>query len=327
MTTIIETPDGPIAVPVAPPNARDIPPFPHIANPLPRLVSGAEVVWGDVASAVSKGWHDALGFLDRAASATIEDVQGIVDTAINEAQTAWSTFVSINELWIAAVAVQSVELGLHARSALIDATHYLEGIIDGVRDDILQRLLDEVQGIDQTILDVETFTGAALQAVQHDLRVWAIDNIYNPLLGDLARVEHDVLVGIDGVVSGIDATINDAVHSEALRRAAAVGAIAATVAGVLDWIDNCGEPTCDVVGPRSDWGKWLNKFGPLALWAMLAAVASEDPDAIARLAEQLAATLGPVLESWTTGWLGGTVAPGTQPSEVSQAIGGNPLGL
>lgn len=325
MTQVIETPEGPIVLPL--PRGVNPPPLPHIANPVPRIVAGAEYVWGDVSGWVSDGWHSVTGWLSSAESVTGDMVQTAIDNAINMSQTAWSSFVSQLEQWMTTGLIDAGNFTWNVLEATLDVRDMLEAGIWAMGDAVLSRLLDEVRGIDEAIAAVEQLVYDAARFTEGAIQAWAIDNLYHPLLGEIEALRRDVFDAIGAMETTVEGYADDAVHSEALRRAAAIAGVVAAVATITTWIEECGEPTCDVVGPRTDWGRWLRLFGPTAIWAMLAAVAAEDPSKIEDLAESLGRTLGPVLEGWVTQFaLGGGGFP-SQPSPVGGAIGSNPLAL
>lgn len=90
--------------------------------------------------------------------------------------------------------------------------------------------------------------------------------------------------------------------------------------------DECTEPMCDVVGPKSDWGKLLKRFAPKAIFALLAVLAAEHPDEVAKAAADLGSALGPVLESAMAAALIPLADhPIGQPHEVGGALGPFPL--
>lgn len=144
-------------------------------------------------------------------------------------------------------------------------------------------------------------------------------------------------------ITGLQAQIEQlqrstAAHMEAVAKAVVAAALApvaahvATLAGQVSKIQTetteCTEPMCEVVGPKSDWGKLLKRFGPTAIWAMLAAIAASDPKAVEAAAEDVAMALGPVLSKWVEAFVG--IVPGgthAQPSEVSHELGSNPLSI
>lgn len=148
-------------------------------------------------------------------------------------------------------------------------------------------------------------------------------------------LEHQV-TQLQAQIEQLQRTID--AHIGTVAKAAAAVAIAPTVARVAQLASQlskiqtetteCTEPMCEVVGPKSDWGKLLKRFGPTAIWAMLAAIAASDPHAVETAAEDVAYALGPILAKWVEAFVG--VIPGgthTQPGQVTRELGSNPLSI
>lgn len=101
------------------------------------------------------------------------------------------------------------------------------------------------------------------------------------------------------------------------------------LAKVLTETEQCTEPMCEVVGPKTPWGQLLKKFAPAAIWALLTELAALHPDEVEKAAEGLAHALGPVLEKFAEAWIG-ALPGGTGPEvkEVESHVGTfNPLGI
>ena len=139
-------------------------------------------------------------------------------------------------------------------------------------------------------------------------------------------------------------TTHVADHLRAEIMAATAAATAATVAAHLRPItqalsalqsqvgklqtenDECTQPMCETLGPKTDWGKLLKRFAPKAIFALLALIAAEHPDEVAKVSAELGAALGPVLETAVAASLIPLgPSPVSQPSQVGGAIGGLPL--
>jgi len=333
LTDITMVGDVPIPVEIpAPPAIPALPtlppvPIPDVKSHIEVAVHGAEYAWDDVRSWVSDRFHSLLNFGTAVVGTSFQDVQNIVDVAMSVEQTAWASFVSELTGWISQglsdVGSLELDLSVAARKAEVWLYQYINGAIDGT----LSLTEGAIRGIDATIAQQWEDTVHGIEFVAEAIKAWAIDNIYSPLLDDVTGLGDRTLVGLETVLADAKAYADDLVHNEALTRAAAIAGIAAAAAAAASWIDDCGEPMCQVTGPKTDWGKWLKLFGPLALWAMLAAVAAEDPHAMETLAQDLGRALGPTLEAWTAGALiGGSGFP-AQPGNVGGAIGKNPLGL
>lgn len=261
MTVIpIETPYGPIPVPLA------IPAHPPTDLHIPRV--GDDYTWGDVndfaKNAVDDVWHGITGLFGSAKDA----VQTVEHAVLATTTQVIATFAEL-------AIDYTITLYTHAEFDIADAKLWALDIISGIESQI-GWIGDEIAGIDGEltgILDglVGIIDYVVLQAVPGILGEagrWAIDNIYNPLDTDIRTLEDRVDRTITGAVADVEAYARDLVDSEALRRAAAIGAVAVTVAGILDWVAECGEPTCEFVGPNTKLGKLLK--GLEALLGVLA---------------------------------------------------------
>ena len=135
------------------------------------------------------------------------------------------------------------------------------------------------------------------------LRAEMIRDILNPMRSAEADMEHrlhDARVRL----AGMEHQIRDYVRPELGKVTITAGAALALARAAKKWEDDCGEPMCQTVGPKTDWGKLLKRFGPTAIFALLAAIAAENPDAVEKVATELADALGPALSTWAESWLG-----------------------
>jgi hypothetical protein len=124
---------------------------------------------------------------------------------------------------------------------------------------------------------------------------WAIDNIYGPLDAKIEREIAGVRTDVWNLTGAwADRLLGD-IDAEALRRAAAIAAVAAGVAAIAKWIDDCGEPMCQNLGPKTDLGKLLKGLKVAAEVAALGALLQMDANDLARLIHALTARLGAVV--------------------------------
>lgn len=175
----------------------------------------------------------------------------------------------------------------------------------------------------QVGVESEAYTDAHVAALQE----WTITHIAQPLqsqvdthtvqLQQQRQLIHDNGVRIDELAGTVGAAV------------ALLHQMEPQLAKVLTETEQCTEPMCEYVGPKSDWGKLLSKFGPAALWAILVEIAATHPEVVEQLSEDLGRVLGPVLEKFAEAWIG--VLPGgtgTEVSEVQSHVGSfNPLGI
>lgn len=145
------------------------------------------------------------------------------------------------------------------------------------------------------------------------LKTWTIAHIYNPL-----NKRIDILqTQVDGIQKRAN-TDSGRIHHAGLQADKAIliaTAAAAAAAKANKWVDDCGEPMCETVGPKSDWGQLLKRFGPKLIWLLLAEIAATHPQELEQATVELTTALGPVLEDWASSYLG--FGHGSQSGAVS----------
>lgn len=160
----------------------------------------------------------------------------------------------------------------------------------------------------------------------HDLQKWAIDSIYRPLHDGLGQVSQDVTNLRRYVDRQVVPDLEHLFDSKLAKEAALIAAVGAAVAKLTKEAEDCTEPMCETVGPKTDWGKLFKRFSPALLLALLALWEREDPEAVEQASEKLAEVLGPVLESWTRAWFGlGGGDTGPAEKAVEGAAGSFPV--
>ena len=283
----------PIAPPTEGPPPIPAPPIPHIGNPVPYVVHGAEAAWSDVASWVSSAWHGLTGFLSGGFTLGWDEVKNLVDIALQYEQTAWASFVSTLESWInesvsflegAIADVQSlgIVLTLDLYYELVDTIHNVE-----------VALWDSVVGIDQALARQWWDTVQAIDNAEANLRTWAIDNIYNPLLQDVWNTVRWAEDTINADVRALEDEIAHINTSEIPGILAKLGVIAAAITAVESWVTDCGEPLCEQMGPKTDWSKLLKVLNVAGMLALLTSVGTLTEAQL----EQLAAAIVSLGES------------------------------
>lgn len=135
------------------------------------------------------------------------------------------------------------------------------------------------------------------------LRAELIRDVINPIKSDLAKLQHSVQTGA-GSVASLSTLIHTHVLPELATATAAAAAAKALATKAQEWEDDCGEPMCETVGPKTNWGKLFKRFDAALLWALLAAIAAESPEEIEHAAEDFARLIGPPLDRWASSWLG-----------------------
>lgn len=246
---------------------------------------------------------------------------------------------------------QLIQLSMHVN---MRATRQLVTTLAGKTAAVEGALYKGVTAVARTVQGLTTWTAAQLNQLRHDvdaeiahagatssalvhnavvaadalaaqrvasLRAEIIRDITNPITSHLHEVEHDLYRVTDefgALARGVKAHI-----VPELAAATAIGIAAHALAAKAEaFVDDCGEAMCETVGPKTDWGKLFKRFGTAGILALLAAVEAVDPEAAEHAATGFAETIGPVLERWTTEWLG-LAGGGTQgePTEVAHDVG------
>lgn len=275
--------EAPIPLPV-------IIPEPGAPIHIPRF--GDRYTWDDVFRYGQGLLSDSWDWISGAASLNLDVVKHLIDDAISVEQSLWSGFVNL-AIDVAVTGWSDSIRGIDAITGFaigwvatfIDEIDYLSKALLNLGGPVIGGILARLLGLEGAIVN-------GIDGAIHHVERWAIDHIYNPLDGEIRRVERTINDRITGTVDTLRGDINDAVHSEALRRIAAVAAVAAVLARVATWVRECGEPTCNFAGPGSDLQKvWkaLNLAGTLAA---LAAVGALTEDQVERLAASVAASAG-----------------------------------
>lgn len=137
----------------------------------------------------------------------------------------------------------------------------------------------------------------------HNETNWVLHSVYQPVQREIITLNGEIRDMRKSVTADhLNISHNVLPKLAALGAAVTVATRLATAAKAFE--DSCGEPMCQTVGPKTDWGKFFKRFGPAALMVLLGAVAAEDPEAVEDAAEQFAHMFGPILAHWTESWLG-----------------------
>jgi hypothetical protein len=302
MTTVIETPEGPIPVPL--PLGGNHVTIPAPANPLPAFVDQTERKWETVAGWVSDRWHSVTSAIGDAASVAVSDVRTMIDAAISASQTAWSTYISALEDWIV-TGIDEVGTALDVVSgSFADQIITLLDLLEAAKADALGWVADAIIEAERYADRVLDDLAARVLGQLADVETWAIDNIYTPLLNDVEAAKADVLDTMVKGLSDVETYARDLVNAETLERLAALGAVAAAVAAITTWVDDCGVPMCEEFGPGTSLANLLGNAELLQLLELLAALSAlADPKVVGEASVKLAETLGPVFDTLVTNWL------------------------
>ena len=260
--------------------------------------------WIGVGGHLNDVWHSVGGFLfGRSGAPSLDTVSGLIRLSMH-VQTRLTRQL-ITGLASRTVAVEvALWKGVSAVNRRLTATQQwaagnlnrvyaiLHAEVLSARAYALGLAVQAVHGLDARIAEHTTA-----------LRAELLRDVINPLRSQEARLARTV----QSQAQRLDRMEAQIAHHLVPELAAAtlIGTEALKLAQAAKaWEDDCGEPMCETVGPKTDWGKLLKRFGPTAIFALLAAIAAENPGAVEAAAEDLGKALGPVLASWSEAYLG-----------------------
>lgn len=282
--------------------------------------------WIGIGGKLNDVWHSATDFLFGGQGVSLDTVGQMIQLSAAQSRrftrqlyTKITAYAAASQATTSKLAM-AVARGLSALDAKVNnvgnflgaqienyyerGKHYTDVISARVEARVNKRILDTAAGVEH----------------------WASANIAKPLLHEIGKVEHELHGLEDGLGRIIDSRVHAIIDSPIAHLTALSAAAALAIKALEKEATDCGVPICETVGPKTDWGKWLKRFAPTAIWLMLAEVAAENPDAVRDAATGLADALGPVLSVWVEQWaLGNFTDFGGQPKPVTGAIGHNPL--
>lgn len=190
---------------------------------------------------------------------------------------------------------------------IADVTGSLVGDNYELREVILPALLQRLAELDQQIKVAELESEANQQR-------WAEDNIYLPLYDQIQLHAIEQRQYTDDVATVLHVDTTQQVHDEQQQRIAALLLLAQQVNRLQVEQDECTQPMCDVMGPKTDLGKFLKALQFAAGAATLAELAALDKDGIESLLRGLQHLASGVIDDIGAIFTGGET--------VGEAIGG-----
>lgn len=284
--------------------------------------------WIHAGANLNNWWHTSANFLFGAPSVTMHEV----GQAINLSQ--HLTMRAVKQLYSRVTAKATAGITNLARVARFQQ-HEISQLARGhlaLSKWTASHILGAIQAAEvysnRQLNKYKTDVNNRLNVERLRAQQWATDHILRPV--------QTALSAVNDRVSMVQASIPTVAKAVALPLiATAVAPLTKTLTqhsarlkALEQEAKTCTEPMCETFGPKSDWGKLLKKYKPALFYALLAELALLNPDEVGRASVDLAEGLGPVLEHWVAKYIG--ILPGgthDQPSEVTHAIGHNPLGL
>jgi hypothetical protein len=267
-------------------------PFPPPGPILKFVTQAPQVVWDDVSGAITAIWDQGTQDLKGIINFDFNTLHFFVEQALRAERIGWTSFVTYLQDWVARMSAEASD-ALHLLATTTQAIEI--SLYDFIANEVAMleaKILADVVGIDvavgQDILNVEHSIDQKITGVE----AWAIDNIYSPLLQRVDQLGIRTLDGLVGVLDEAEAYARTLVNEETLKRIAALAGLASAVAAITTWIDDCGEPMCQQLGPKTDLGKLLKGLNLAADTLLLAELSTMTEAQLVGLINTLAAKIG-----------------------------------
>lgn len=282
---------------------------------VPLVGKGLENTWDAVWGWAQDTADTLFGAPPGVSYVTIDDVVHIARAYAGSAIKAMSGFVDdAAEIGFAAMDATAgfvesfVPSYVNTIIGIYSALGRLGGDITAIQDAEIPAILHEIGRVAATVNPAAAFAAGVAES-------WAVDNIFAPLMETIWRAAgnaHDETVA---AAQSAKSYADGLVHNEALTRAAEVGALAAAVRALQGFQDDCSEPMCNVMGPKTDLGKWLKALNIAATAALLAELANLDEAGVESLVRGLASLSNGIVGDFERLFVGGG-------DTIAQTVGG-----
>lgn len=316
---VVAPPEAPpIVIPDIPPPPLPTPELPELPDPFPIIVHKAHYLWDDVwqwqKSYLSTLWSGAT----KSVNILRGDAESVALNAISVSQTAWSSFVGHLENWIT-TGLGDITDTLGTMVYTMVALYY-DAIAQA--DNVFTGLVGYINSQDAMILatvaNVVGLLEALPQAIIQDLQTWVIQDVYIPLdrqiVGDINATNNF----FGSAVTNLNDRLTQLEKIDVPKLTAEVAVLIAAVTALRKWVDDCGEPMCESMGPNTDLGKWLKALE--ALLGLLAGIG------LANLTEADLYKLAGFFQAITTGTVDDFVNAFAAGGETLGSAGGALLG-
>lgn len=257
--------------------------------PVEYVGSGEQPTWNDVNAHTDTQIDAQTNDLMTAAPVTGTQTARAIKVAAGETIKSLSGF--INQATAATAQVETdLRAELDAMSANIGA---LQAINDG-RMTELEAIVNLI--VHEAIPSLQ----AQILRLRHDVplyveyaalanRQWTIDHIFDPLEQRINVTARTQKVYTDTAARAVTQHATHLVNTETLARIAAVAGVATAVKVATDFVDRCGEPMCQTMGPTTPLGKLFKALNLVADAALLAAILGMNEQ---QLADAVSAMVG-----------------------------------
>lgn len=266
--------------------------------PVPLGPLGQKLQWSDVFDWVSSNWRAPFGSGRAIDQVQFGDVQNMIDSAAGEIIKAMSGFLDQN----AAMTVQAASLLEDAIDNAVSSETFdfqqLSQRLDSI--EATQNFIAQyvVPDLNAKIQKAEAFAFGAAVAAQQNAEQWATQNIFDPVYSELLKVQP----AIDASIKANNPTILAAAQSQVNILhdliAPTIAGAAALATQANSWIDDCGEPMCEAMGPKTDLGKLLKALSIATDLALLAELTNLNESRLAALIQSVVGHIGSIVSDF-----------------------------
>lgn len=278
--------------------------------------------WIHVGGKLNDVWHAAGNFLFGGHGApSLDTVQQLIQLSMHVSLRATRQLVT--SLAAKTVAVEgALYRGLFSVAHTLDRINVgLTGRINAVQAYAVARALQVEQYARSVATNAAVSAYHLARQADAQLRAEIARDLVHPLQSKIDTLEREVKSDA-ARVAGVTHVLNTSVLPGLASATAAALAAKAIAAKLQQWEDDCGEPMCETVGPKTNWGKLFKTFDSALLWALLVELAAMDPHALETAAVDVANVIGTPLADWAESWLG--LATGNRTADegaVSREVG------
>lgn len=297
----------PLTGEVIPPDVLPIPTIPldvPIAGPIIKFVGeGEHAVWNDVWNWVTGTAKSAYSVGVNVDASIVSYVENAIESWVGAEIKAVSGFIN-DAFDYAETGLQLVEGVIsYEASWVFDQIQGIEGDIAGIVTTIAGIEAGAITNIERLLGDLADNILSTAEGLTHLLETWAIDNIWDPLVAEVAAIDNDIRAEITSVAEGVIRIAQQLVDDLDTKVAAELAALGVTVAALAAEATDCVEPMCEQLGPGSSLSSLLQALEDSGLLALLAGLAFADPTLDEKLALTFARVTGPTVEAAVADWL------------------------
>lgn len=238
--------------------------------PIEIPIITSTVHWGDVFNWVKDSTRHLLPSGTPISSPSFDEVDQRIDTAQGQMLKALSGYINQSAAMTLQLANLVDEALANVQSNAITDYHDLSTRLDTVQahNDFIDQYV--VPNLQAQITHGTAQAFAFALAAQSNAEDWAKENIFAPVYTELLKVQPAIDASAQSVLNRVPEIVKNLVPTLGLATATGLAALATKVAGIGTEVEECLEPMCDTMGPKTDLGKLLKAL-KVAEWAALIA--------------------------------------------------------